>query len=229
MTDLDRVTVRERIVEAAFTLFRERGYDRTSVDDIAAATGVSRSTFFRHFGSKESVIFPDHDLLLERIEQRLAATTEKSALRAVADAVRLVLFHYVAEGDRAHQRYELTSTVTALRERELVSGARYQHLFRRHLSAWSDGSNAAELRAEVMAAAVVAAHNQVLRRWLRGESRDPHVEIDAALGGVLEAFAERSLEPPAVVVLSEGTSLESVGQAIQAMIDRGDGRATSAG
>lgn len=224
MADVDRVSVRERIVDAAFALFRERGYDRTSVDDIAVATGVSRSTFFRHFGSKESVIFPDHDLLLDRIEQRLLATTEKSALRAVADAVRLVLFHYVAEGDRAHQRYELTSTVTALRERELISGARYQYLFRRHLSAWSDGTNEAELRAEVMAAAVVAAHNQVLRRWLRGESQDPQVEIDAALGTVLEAFADRPGEAPAIVVVREGTSLESVGQALQTLIDRGDER-----
>jgi len=223
MTDIDRVSVRDRIVESAFALFRERGYDRTSVDDIAAATGVSRSTFFRHFGSKESVIFPDHDLLLHRIEERLAATTEKSALRAVVDAVRLVLFHYVAEGERAHQRYELTSTVTALRERELVSGARYQQLFRRHLSAWSDGSNEAELRAEVTAAAVVAAHNQVLRRWLRGEGQDPHTEIDAALGGVLEAFADRPHEPAAIVVLGAGASLEEVGHAVQAMIARGGG------
>ncbi len=211
----ERSPVRERIVESAFALFREHGYDRTSAEDIAAATGVSRSTFFRHFGSKESVIFPDHDLLLERIEERLQATTERSALRAVADAVRIVLFHYVAEGDRAHQRYELTSTVPALRERELVSGARYQHLFRRYLSDWADGTNEAELRAELMAAAVVAAHNQVLRRWLRGESTDPRLEIDAALEVVVTAFGERDDEPPAIVVVPEGTTLESVRAAMR--------------
>ena len=40
-----------------------------------------------------------------------------------------------------------------------------------------------------MAAAVVAAHNHVLRRWLRGESPDPLAEVDQALGQVIELFA----------------------------------------
>ncbi|WP_138734871.1 TetR/AcrR family transcriptional regulator [Modestobacter excelsi] len=202
---------RDEIVQAAFRLFAMRGYDATAVDDIASEAGISRSTFFRSFGSKEAVVFPDHDTILSRVEARLSTSHADSALGAVTDAVKLVLFHYIAEGERARERYRLTSTVPALRERELVSGARYQQLFRRHLSALGDGSNDSELRAEVTAAAVVAAHNRVLRRWLRGESASPQREIEAALATVHQTFVSTTESgPPAVIVVPHGVSMEHI-------------------
>jgi hypothetical protein len=51
-----------------------------------------------------------------------------------------------------------------------------------------DPAEPAPLRAELMAAAVVAAHNHVLRRWLRGESPDPVAEVDLALRQVIDLF-----------------------------------------
>jgi AcrR family transcriptional regulator len=211
-------TTRERISDAAFDLFAARGYDETSVDDIASAAGVGRTTFFRHYGSKESVIFPDHDALLRSVEERLRSTTEQSALRAVADAVRLVLFNYVSEGERARQRYALTSTVEALRERELVSGARYQRLFRRYLGGWGDGSVQSELRAEMMSAAVVAAHNSVLRRWLRSECEDPQIEIDSALGAVVSTYAPRPEDPAAILIVANGASMSHVAKSVRQLL-----------
>jgi AcrR family transcriptional regulator len=215
-------TGRDAIVEAAFRLFATRGYEATSVEDIAAEARVSRSTFFRAFGSKEAVVFPDHDQILAHVEQRLSSSSASSALTAVTDAVKVVLSHYVAEGSRARERYGLTSTVPTLRERELVSGARYQRLFRTYLSSWGDGSEASELRAELMAAAVVAAHNRVLRRWMRHESLDPQRDIEEALSTVHRIFdvtAERG--PAAVLVVPSGTSMDavqaSVRQALAAM------------
>jgi AcrR family transcriptional regulator len=211
---------RDEIVESAFRLFAERGYDATAVDDIAAEARVSRSTFFRSFGSKEAVIFPDHDTLLRRVDERLRTSHTNSALTAAVDAVKIVLFHYVAEGERARERYRLTSAVPALRERELISGARYQKLFRRYLSRWGDGSNASELRAEVTAAAVVAAHNRVLRRWLRGECSDPHEEIEQALAVVQNTFLQENAEAPeAVVVIPTGASLRGLEAAIRRAVE----------
>ncbi len=206
----------DAIVDAAFELFEQHGYERTSVDEIAARAGVSRSSFFRQYGSKESVIFPDHDSLLRAVEERLAASSERSAIGAVSDAVRLVLFHYVAEGERARQRYRLTRKVTALRERELVSGARYQRLFRRYISGWGDRSEASERRAELMAAAVVAAHNRVLRRWLRSECTDPQVEIDEALSTVHDYFAPPTA-PRAVLVVRTDSDLATIADALRQM------------
>jgi AcrR family transcriptional regulator len=187
---LSRPSARDRLAEAAFALFGERGYEQTSIDDITERAGLGRTTFFRHYRSKEDVIFPDHDRLLEQISERLRTSSDGTALVAVSDAVRLVLRHYVAEGDLARRRYAITSAVPALRDREIASVARYQRLFREFIAGWmGDPGEPASLRAELMAAAVVAAHNHVLRRWLRGESPDPVAEVDQALGQVIDLFA----------------------------------------
>jgi AcrR family transcriptional regulator len=187
---LSRPSARDRLAEAAFDLFGERGYEQTSIDDITERAGLGRTTFFRHYRSKEDVIFPDHDRLLEQIGERLQTSSDGTALVAVSDAVRLVLRHYVAEGDLARRRYAITSAVPALRDREIASVARYQRLFREFIAGWmGDPGEPASLRAELMAASVVAAHNHVLRRWLRGESPDPLAEVDQALGQVIELFA----------------------------------------
>ena len=186
---MSKPTARDRLAQAAFDLFRERGYDDTTVDDIAERAGLGRATFFRNYRSKEDVIFPDHDRLLEQIAGRLRTSSHGTALVAVSDAVRLVLLHYIDEGDLARRRYALTSKVPALRDREIATVARYQRLFREFIADWmADDAEPAPLRAELMAAAVVAAHNHVLRRWLRGESPDPVREVDAALGLVTGLF-----------------------------------------
>src|ERR1700678_1824853 len=186
---MSKPSARERLAEAAFELFDERGYEQTTVDDITERAGLGRTTFFRHYRSKDDVIFPDHDRLLDQISSRLRTSSHGTALAAVSDAVRLVLLHYIDEGDLARRRYALTSTVPALRDREIASVARYQRMFREFISGWmGDPGEPASLRAELMAAAVVAAHNHVLRRWLRGESPDPLAEVDQALGQVIDLF-----------------------------------------
>src|SRR3954454_8548209 len=116
---MSKPSTRVRLADAAFALFDERGYEQTTVDDIAERAGVGRTTFFRNYWSKEEVIFPDHDRLLELIRDRLATSNHRTALIAVSDAVRLVLLHYLDEGDIARRRYALTSKVPALRDREI--------------------------------------------------------------------------------------------------------------
>lgn len=183
---------RDRLAQAAFALFHERGYEQATVDDITERAGVGRTTFFRYYRSKEDVIFPDHDRLLAQISERLRIASgipvngPATALAAVSDAVRLVLLHYLDEGDLARRRYKLTSSVPALRDREIATVARYQRLFREFIA-----GQMSELRAELMAASVVAAHNHVLRRWLRGESPDPVLELDDAMRHVSGLFAQR--------------------------------------
>lgn len=189
MSVMSKPSVKERLADAAFALFDERGYEQTTVDDITERAGLGRTTFFRHYPAKEDVVFPDHDRLLRQIDQRLRTSNHETALAAVSDAVRLVLLHYIDEGDLARRRYALTSSVPALRHREIASVARYQRLFREFIASWMAGTAEPDpLRAELMAAAVVAAHNHVLRRWLRGESPDPVREADQALSLVIGLF-----------------------------------------
>jgi Transcriptional regulator len=227
------VSVRDRLVDAAFDLFDERGYEQTTVDDIAERAGVGRTTFFRHYRSKEHVIFPDHDRLLEAIKNRLATSNADTAVVAVAEAVRLVLMRYIEEGERARRRYAITSRVPALRDREIASAARYQRLFREFIAEWMGPSPQAALRAELMAAAVVSAHNHVLRRWLRREAIDPVREIDAAMAEVVALFTQRAPEPAGdgslVFVLRDSREPDQVVAAIRAALNASGDRTPGGG
>jgi AcrR family transcriptional regulator len=209
-------STQQRLIDAAFALFDERGFEQTTVDDIAERAQVGRTTFFRNFRSKEDVIFPDHDRLLGAIQERLSTSTPHTAVVAVSEAARIVLLHYLAEGTRARRRYALTSTVPALRDRETASIKQYQRLFRDFIHQWMRGEKDSALRAELMANAVVTAHNHVLRRWLRGESKTPEREFDAAMAEVIDLFTDRprrtgsEQDEPAVLVLRTRKDLQKL-------------------
>jgi AcrR family transcriptional regulator len=213
--------VKQRLIEAAFALFEDRGYERTTVDDIAERAGVSRATFFRTFRSKEDAIFPDHDAMLADVQARLTGATQQTALIAVAEAVRLVLLHYVEEGALARNRYRLTRSVPALRDREIASTHQYQRLFRTFIHHWLGNSAETALKAELMAAAVVAAHNHVLRRWLRGLTQQPDAEFDAAMARTLDLFTERDQNAgkSTVVVLHTTRNLDEVLPRLRTLLD----------
>lgn len=205
--------VKDRLAEAAFALFEERGYDATTVDHIAERAGVGRTTFFRSFPIKEDVIFPDHAAVLDRIRARLATSTEVTSMVAVSEAARLVLRHYLSEGDVARARYGLTSSVPALRDREITSLQQYQLVFRDFIRQWTGDDLHSELRADLMAAAVVTAHNYVLRRWLRGLTADPEHEFDLAMAVVINLFGDGPAEGAggtSVVVIRTSTDVDAV-------------------
>ena len=208
---------RERLVSAAFDLFEERGYEAASVDEIAARARVGRTTAFRQFGSKEALIFPDHEALLRRADERLS-TVPAEALPAEVIAVATSVFeHYLAEGDRARTRYRLTRSVPALRDFETAVVSRYARLFTKHLRAAQTGDWTADLRAELFANAVVAAHNHVLRRWLRGDVPNPRSDLAEALAATWPIYRGGGGRT-AVVVMSTDEPIESLTPRIRGLI-----------
>ena len=224
-TVMSKPSARDRLAQAAFALFDERGYEHATVDDITERAGLGRTTFFRHYRSKEDVIFPDHDRLLEQVRNRLLTSGHATTLAAVSDAVRLVLLHYLDEGDLARRRYALTSKVPALRDREIASVARYQRLFREFIAEQADDKGQpALLRAELMAAAVVAAHNHVLRRWLRGESPNPVSDVDAALRQVTALFTAPASadDGTAIIAFRVGQDLDALLPELRRLIEGSD-------
>lgn len=190
-----RLKMRRDISAAAMELFAGKGYEATTVDEIAVAAGVARRTFFRHFRSKEEAIFPDHDDTLERVKAVLdAAPAHESPLDTVCRGIKEVMRMYAAQPAVSVERYRLTREVPTLREREIASVSRYERLFTRYLlghfdeHAHRDGDDD-PLLAEVAASAVVTAHNHVLRRWLRGGAEgDVEDQLDRAFGVVRATF-----------------------------------------
>ena len=210
---------RDRMVDAAFALFDEQGYDATTVEQIVERAGVSRSSFFRAFGSKEDVIFPRHEDVQARIAARLATGTRSTYFVAVAEAARLVLEQYLAEGELARSRYRLTRSVPALRDREVASMVGYQRLFRERLREWlaGMGDDDVDLHAELLAAGIVTAHNVVLRRWLRGVGGDPLAEFDQAMAAVFATTrpGRSDTAGSTVVVVRSGLSPDAAAAAVR--------------
>ncbi|WP_432253492.1 TetR family transcriptional regulator [Streptomyces sp. HNM1019] len=200
-----RLSMRRKLAAAAMELFATKGYEGTTVDEIAARAGVARRTFFRHFRSKEEAIFPDHDDTLVRAAAVLdAAPPHENPLDTVCRGIKEVMRMYAASPAVSVERYRLTREVPALREREIASVARYERLFTRYLlghfdeGAHHDGDDD-PLLAEVAASAVVTAHNHVLRRWLRaGGQGDLESQLDHAFAIVRETFGSGIGGRPAV-------------------------------
>ncbi|MFF3314230.1 TetR/AcrR family transcriptional regulator [Streptomyces sp. NPDC003035] len=182
-TNTAKPAMRESLIAAAFQLFLERGYEQTTVDDIVTLAGVGRRSFFRYFPSKEDVVFPDHEQSLADMTAFLAASEDgDDPLDRVCDATRLVMRMYAENPTFSVQRYRLTREVTGLRTYELSVVWRYEKTLGDYLrTRWADRRDGT-LRANVVAASVVAAHNHALRHWLRsGGEGDPLAEVNRAL------------------------------------------------
>ncbi|KRE78660.1 TetR family transcriptional regulator [Arthrobacter sp. Soil763] len=215
---------------AAIGLLARQGFDATSVDDLADAAGMSRSTFFRKFGSKEDVVFADHDRILRQVTDSLAETMQ-GPLEAIVDAALLVFNHHLRNRETSRARYGLMQAVPALRDRELVTSHRYERAFLQHLLDKLPDAEQREYKAVSFAAAVVAVHNAFLRRWLRsGESPGAETEArdrSAALTKELQALSDifrpallgsgAAHASPAVVVtvLAAGAGNDAVLQAVR--------------
>ena len=119
-----KARTRQTIQEQALRLFREQGYDRTTVEQIAEAAEVSPSTFFRYFPTKEDVVLYDAlDPLLAESFRRQPA--ELTALQALREAMREVWGALSpTEVDEQLERGRLAFRVPALRERYVIEMVR---------------------------------------------------------------------------------------------------------
>jgi len=115
---------RERLMRAAMELYRERGFDQTTVAGIAERAGLTERTFFRHFTDKREVLFSGQDRLEEIYRSTIAAAPDSATpMEMVAAAVQAVV--PVFEERRAHsrQRQAIIDAHPELQERELFKRA----------------------------------------------------------------------------------------------------------
>lgn len=117
---------RQRIIEAARELFLERGFDGVSVGDIAERAEVGRTTFFRHFGDKQEVVFANEQELLDTItaaRQAEGTPAPRNATEAVQQLrpVVLALCAQATASPEAYARhFQLIEQHAELRARDAV-------------------------------------------------------------------------------------------------------------
>jgi AcrR family transcriptional regulator len=161
----------------ALELFLERGFAGTSVDDIAAGAAVSRSTFFRYFGSKEAVIFSAFDARGQALaEQILARPSQETPLIAFEEALIAHNAAFEVDGrdtglDRARDRLMQSDPELQNRARELT--LRWQSRIAETL-ALRDGQEIPR-PAHVLASAVgIAVTERIAEEW----RRHPNVGVE---------------------------------------------------
>jgi AcrR family transcriptional regulator len=112
---------RGRLMQAAFALYGERGFEQTTVAEIAKRAGLTERTFFRHFADKREVLFAGAAALEELIVDTVTKAPESAAPIAAATAGLEAAGAFIQEGgELAHQRQAIIAASTELQERELI-------------------------------------------------------------------------------------------------------------
>jgi len=112
---------RARLVRAALELYGERGFENTTVAEIAGRAGLTERTFFRHFADKREVLFAGGSALEELVVGAVAgAPTESGPIDAVAAALELAGTRFFDDRDFSRRRQAIIAANAELRERELM-------------------------------------------------------------------------------------------------------------
>jgi AcrR family transcriptional regulator len=179
---------RGRLQAAALTLYGERGYEATTVADIAEQAGLTKRTFFRHFADKREVLFGGSEELQELF---VTAVREAPASAGPLDAVGAALDAAAAwfEGRREHavRRQRVIAQTPELRERELIKLASLVDAVTSALGRRGVGDPAAALAAE----AGIAVFRVGFGRWVVEGDTVPMQQVMRDALGELRAVAAR--------------------------------------
>jgi AcrR family transcriptional regulator len=170
-----KARTRASLREHALRLFREQGYQRTTVEQIAAAAEVSPSTFFRYFPTKEDLVLQDDmdTRLVEAFERQPSGLSPIAALRG---AIREGLESYnQADLDMIWETTNLTMTVPEVRARAMDEFARTIAVISEALAKRA-GRPADDLAVRTLAGAIIGVIMSITMPW-EGWS-DPQAFVD---------------------------------------------------
>ena len=154
---------RGRVMQAALELFSERGFEQTTVAEIAGRAGLTERTFFRHFADKREVLFAGTDALRDLLVSSLTAAPESAApLDAVTAALETATAPLQERRDYARRRQAVISANAELRERELIKLASWSAALSQALRRRGVPEPSASLTAE----AGIAVFKIAFERWV---------------------------------------------------------------
>ena len=183
-----RVTSQAELEHVAFELFEANGFEQTTVEDIAAAAGIGRRTFFRYFPSKNDIPWGMFDLELERMRSRLKACPGDVRLM---DAIRVALvdFNQVEPDEipRHRRRMELILRVPALLAHSTLRFAAWRDVVA-EFAAERTGLRPDALAPQAIAHAVLGVAVAAYEQWLDDENAELGALLDTAIRQLGAAF-----------------------------------------
>ncbi len=186
-------TSRQAVARAALDLFARHGYDNTTVDQIAAAVGVSRRTFFRYYDSKREVVWGEFDAELSRLERQLADAPEDQPMMEVLRQAVIDTNRFGAgELDELRIRIGLTSSVPTLVAHSAVRYAEWCEVVARFVAS-RIGCGPDDLGPQTVARAALGAAMAAFSSWARQTDTDLVGQLDRAFRILATGFDERRL------------------------------------
>ena len=176
----------EQIAVIALELFTSRGFDETTMDDVAKAAGVSRRTAFRYFASKNDLVWGGFEEALARIH--VAVSMESDESRPVNESTWARIEHaQLVSLDAAPEWLHVTRLRLRLIAQEptlIAHGspklAGTQREIAHFLVRRGVGSDASDPRVQIVAAAAVAGLFRALITWAEGDEADPESMVRLA-------------------------------------------------
>ncbi|ANY05181.1 TetR/AcrR family transcriptional regulator [Pseudonocardia sp. HH130630-07] len=180
-----------RLYEAALDLFSERGYDATTVEEIASRAGVTKRTFFRHYADKREVLFggPGEAFVGLFTAELAAADPAESPASALLGTLDRVASRFAGRHEPSRRRQRVLAANASLRERELVKMATVAEALGAGLRERGVGEPGAAVAAET----AVAVFRTAFVRWVGPprEERDLAAHVGEVAGALRAVLGER--------------------------------------
>jgi mycofactocin system transcriptional regulator len=184
-------TDHDAIERAAFALFAERGFDATTIDDIAAAAGIGRRTLFRYYPSKNDIPWGQFDESLVRLRAHLdSMPPDLPVYRAVHDAVLAFNRFDPAAIPQHRQRMRLLLTTPALQAHSVLRYAQWRGIIAGYV-ARRLGLRETDLLPRTIGQVTLAISLSAYEQWLLEEDQPLEDLLDRALRAVVGYFGGR--------------------------------------
>ncbi|MGW3666543.1 TetR family transcriptional regulator [Streptomyces sp. NPDC005141] len=175
---------RGRLERAALELYVERGFERTSVAEIAERAGLTERTFFRHYADKREVLFAGSSALQEVLVGAVAGAPDPvTPMEAVAAALEAAAGVLQERQEHARRRQAVIDANTELQERELIKLASLSTALADALRQRGVDDATADLSAEVG----IAVFKIAFRRWVEQdpEGHEGRQDLSQVIGASL--------------------------------------------
>lgn len=175
-------TTQDHITDIALEMFATRGFDDVSVDDVAAAAGISRRTLFRYFSSKNAIPWADFDTHLDHLRDLLDAAPTDLALDAALRSALLAFNSFdESETPRHRRRMRVILQTDALQAYSMTMYAGWRGVIATFVAHRLD-AKPSDLIPQTVAWAALGVALTAYEQWLADET----VSLPDALGAAFD-------------------------------------------
>ncbi len=190
LRDRKKANTKRLFIDTAMKLFFQKGFDNVSVDEIAEKSGLSRSTFFRYFKTKEAIVFRNHKARLSIFKEMLssAKSDDKKVFSALKSALVNFARYYDEIKNELMDEYQIVVSSPYLIARDIEKDRDFEDAIADEIFKRLGDSDNKKNKSRIFAAAIFGTARIVMEEWFEGGCRKPLVKL-----------AEKSLD-----ILSEG-------------------------